>query len=123
MSEIVLAQGIQLKSNSFDYTIEQWLEAFLIDRKAANLSSGTLRFYRVKLSLLLRFCRGQVIGQVEQVGAPFLRSYLLWLESEGHNPGGVQAFYRAVRAFLLWWAEETGSLHKPTPRVKAPRVP
>jgi hypothetical protein len=40
---------------------------------------------------------------VEQVDAPSLRNYLIWLESEGHNPGGVHACYRAARAFLLWW--------------------
>ena len=124
MSKTVLAQGTRLKLTPFDYCLEQWVEAFLIDRKAANLSAGTLHFYRIKLGLFLRFCESQLIGQVEQVDAAALRQYLLWLEG-AHNAGGVHACYRAVRAFLRWWAEETEAQdwRNPTHRVKAPKVP
>jgi len=41
-----------------------WVEAFLIDRKARGLARGTLRFYQQKLWLLYDFCESQIITEI-----------------------------------------------------------
>ncbi len=107
-----------------DY-LDVWIEQFLFDRQAQNLSAGTLRFYRLKLRRFAEFCHGRAITRVQQITPADLRHFLVWLEESGHNAGGRHAYYRAVRSFLLWYEaeEEPEGWTNPIRKVKAPRVP
>jgi integrase/recombinase XerD len=105
-----------------DY-LETWLESFLIDRKVQNLSPGTLYFYRAKLRLFVLFCEARVITRIEQLTPAILREYLLWLEETGHNPGGINACYRAIKTFLIWyWIETDQEKSNPITKVKIPKL-
>jgi integrase/recombinase XerD len=88
------------------------------------VASGTLYFYKTKLALFERFCEGRAVTQITQIDANFIRQYLLYLEGEGHNPGGVHACYRTVKTFLLWWEQETEpeDWKNPIRKVKAPKL-
>jgi integrase/recombinase XerD len=122
MAETELKQGTITKLE--DVHLESWLEAFLNDRKAQNFSPGTLHFYRSKLAHFAQFCEGRAITQVHQVSADELRRFLLWLADTHHNPGGVNACYRAVKAFLRWhWEENDLPGKPPISKVKPPKVP
>jgi hypothetical protein len=90
MSLIPETQRTLQVSNVDDYLLN-WLEAFLIDRKAAGVATGTLRFYRQKIKLFADYCDAQAIKQIRQVNSTFLRQYLLYLEESGHNAGGRHA--------------------------------
>lgn len=87
-------------SNVDDYLLT-WLEAFLIDRKAAGVAAGTIRFYRQKIKLFLDYYNAHFVNQIGQVNPSFLRQYLLCLEEYGSNAGGGHAAFRTIRAFLL----------------------
>jgi site-specific recombinase XerD len=84
MSFITETQGTTNISVADDYLIT-WLEAFLIDRKAAGVANGTLQFYRTKLKLFSGYCEVQSIKQISQITSTFLRQYLLYLEETGQN--------------------------------------
>ena len=122
MAQTDLTQGI-ITFFQEDY-LSIWIESFLIDRKAQNLSEGTLQFYRKKLKLFSHFCDSQAITQITQITPNTLRQFLFYLGETNHNPGGVHAFYRAIRAFLKWWEQETepDDWRNPIDKVKAPRV-
>jgi integrase/recombinase XerD len=68
-----------------------WIEAFLIDRKAQNMSKGTLGFYRCKLKNFSDFCEGKAVKNILQITTSLLREYLLEFETKGHNPGGCHS--------------------------------
>jgi integrase/recombinase XerD len=124
MSIIAETQGIIDISVVDDYLLT-WMEAFLIDRKAAGVAKGTLQFYRTKLKLFSGYCEAQVVKQVSQITPTFIRQYLLYIEGTGHNPGGRHAAYRAIRTFLFWYEEEVEpeGWSNPIRKVKAPKVP
>lgn len=111
-------------SFSQDTHLLTWVEAFLIDRKTQNVATGTLAFYRQKLAAFCAFCDSQAITQIDQIEPNTLRRYLLFLEETGHNPGGIHAHYRTLRAFLNWWEDETEpeGWKNPIRKVKAPKV-
>ncbi|MGD0856582.1 MAG: tyrosine-type recombinase/integrase [Dehalococcoidia bacterium] len=111
-------------SNVDDYLLN-WLEAFLIDRKATGVAEGTLRFYRQKIKLFTDYCDGQAVKQIGQITPSFLRQFLLYLEESGHNAGGRHAAFRLLRAFFLWYEDEVEpqGWSNPIRKVKAPRVP
>ena len=102
-----------------------WIEAFLIDRKAQNLSSGTLKFYQNKLRLFANYCDSQIISDITEITPNILRQFLLHLEETGHNPGGIHAIYRSIKVFFRWWENEIEpeTWQNPIKRIKAPKVP
>jgi len=124
MSLITETQRTLQVSNVDDYLLN-WLEAFLIDRKAAGLANGTLRFYRQKIKLFSDYCDAQAVKQIGQINPSFLRQYLLYLEESGHNAGGRHAAFRLLRAFFLWYEDEVEpqGWSNPIRKVKAPKVP
>jgi integrase/recombinase XerD len=123
MQQAELNQWTILESQ--DTYLLTWIEAFLFDRKAQNLSKGTLYFYQKKLELFTSYCETQLINHITEITPQFLREYLLYLESKGHNPGGIHACYRALKTFLYWWQDEIEpeNWKNPIRKVKAPKVP
>ncbi len=79
MSLITETQRTLSVSNVDDYLLT-WLEAFLIDRKASGVATGTLRYYRQKSKLFTDYCDAQAVNQIGQITPSFLRYYLLYLE-------------------------------------------
>ena len=114
-----------LQVSTVDDYLLNWLEAFLIDRKAAGVAQGTLRFYRQKIKLFTDYCDALTVKQISQITPSFLRQYLLSLEESGHNAGGRHAAFRLLRAFFLWYEDEVEpqGWSNPIRKVKAPRVP
>ena len=107
-----------------DDDIRIWVERFLVDRKVEGFSPGTIHFYRSKLALFIRFCEGSAITSFYQVEPNELRGLLQWLEITGHNPGGRNAVYRAVKTFVRWWSKEIEpeNWKDPFKKVKPPKV-
>ena len=103
----------------------EWAEAFIIDRKSRGLSPTTINFYQKKLNKFLKYCELHQIHDIEELKATHIRKYILWLQSKGHNKGGVHAHFRVLRSFLYWYEDENdypdwvNPIHKV--KVKRPR--
>lgn len=97
-------------------------ETFITARRAEGLSKSTLEYYREKINIFLVWCEAQAVTQVQDVTADSLRRFILTM-GETHNPGGVHAIYRAVRAFLRFVEAEEAipGWQSPTRKVKAPK--
>ena len=102
--------------------LDRWLKSFLVDRKSQDLAQGTLQFYTWKLTLFTEFAASHNIDHVGQLTPTHIREFLIEL-SATHNPGGVHAAFRCLRAFLLWFEKEA-EMDWPNPirNVKAPRM-
>ena len=100
------------------------MEAFLMDRKANGVASGTMVFYSQKLRGFANYCETQEVKQISQITPNFIRQFLLHLVESKHNPGGCHAFYRVIRAFLFWYENEVEPVgwSNPFHKVKASKV-
>lgn len=109
----------------FDDRIATWIEAFLIDRQAQNISPTTMVFYRNKLRYFMGYCKDQGVERIPNISADLLRRYMLWLTESGHNPGGMHACYRVIKTFLLWYEREVEpeNWKNPIRKIKPPKVP
>ena len=114
-----------LQNSSTDDNLINWIEAFLVERKARGCAKGTLIFYQQKLKSFVDYCNSQDILNIFQITPSLIRQYLLYLEETKHNPGGIHAGFRAIRAFLFWYEDEVEpeNWSNPILKVKAPRVP
>ncbi|MDO9546761.1 MAG: site-specific integrase [Pelolinea sp.] len=70
------------------FSILEWAEAFIVDRKARGLSPNTIVFYRKKLKKFVEFCDLNQLRDIHEINAIHIRKFILWLESKGHNKGG-----------------------------------
>ena len=107
------------------FSILEWAEAFIIDRKSRGLSPNTIPFYRKKLRNFLKYCEISKIHDIQELNATHIRKYILWLESKDHNKGGVHAHFRVLRTFLYWYENENDFTDWVNPiqkvKVKRPR--
>ena len=106
-----------------DYILT-WIEAFLVDRKAQNITKGTIEFYRKKFKYFVAYCESQALTRITQITPTILREFMLELENIGLNAGGRHAVYRTIKTFLRWWENEVEpeNWNNPIKKVKAPKV-
>jgi integrase/recombinase XerD len=104
--------------------IEDWAVEFIKAKRIEGLSPNTLRIYEQQLKHFLTFCKAQMLNHVSQVESSDIRNFLLWLEEEGHNPGGQHVAYRILKTFLRWYdlEAEPENWRNPISKVKAPRL-
>lgn len=111
--------------NSFtqDSYLANLAAAFLLDRKAQNLTKKTQDFYRSNLQIFIDWLDTQAVKSIDQLTADTLRRFFVAM-SEKHKAGGVHAFYRTVRVFLRWYAAEfePEGWRDPLRKVRAPKV-
>jgi integrase/recombinase XerD len=88
------------------FSLLDWVEAFMLDRRSRGLSQGTIDFYRKKLKHLIEFCNQKMILDVINLTASEIRTFFLFLKEKGHNQGGIYAHFKVLRSFLYWYQEE-----------------
>uniref|UniRef100_A0A7C6EDY2 Integrase n=1 Tax=candidate division WOR-3 bacterium TaxID=2052148 RepID=A0A7C6EDY2_UNCW3 len=107
----------------FQVSLSEWVQSFLTDCKVKGLTSGTISFYRRKLTTFCDFSTAQMVTRLDEVDADHLRRFFLWLEENHHNPGGRHTFFRTLRAFFYWVEAEEEGYRSPLRKLKAPKVP
>jgi integrase/recombinase XerD len=88
------------------FSLLDWVEAFMLDRRSRGLSQGTIDFYRKKLKHFVDFSCQRQIRSVMDLNATEIRTFFIFLKEKGHNQGGVYAHYKVLRSFLYWYEEE-----------------
>ena len=98
--------------------------AFLLDRKAQNLTRKTLEFYRLNLQKFIDWCDTQAVKTIQQITPELLRAFFVAMTEKGHTAGGVHAFYRTVRVFLRWYVNEfePEGWRDPLKKIRPPKV-
>lgn len=107
-----------------DGDFQVWIQAFLQDRKAQDLTPGTLYFYQEKLKIFTEYCEARNITSVMDVTSVNIREYMLYLGEKHHNEGGKHCCYRALKTFLRWYEQEVEpeGWTNPIRKVKAPKL-
>ena len=115
-----LTQRIVLKQECY---LPDLMGDFLSDRKAAGLTRNSINFYRQKLESFRTYCEAQAVELVTDLTPEFIRTYLL-AHAEAHNPGGIHAAFRTIRAFLRWieFQDLIPGWYNPIKRVRSPKV-
>jgi site-specific recombinase XerD len=114
-------QWIRQKSAGSD-NLNRWIDSFMLDRKSQDLAQGTLHFYTWKLKLFTEYAGAHGITRISQITSSYIRDFMISL-SMSHNPGGVHAAFRCLRAFLYWYEKETDiEWSNPIRNVKPPKI-
>lgn len=100
--------------------LDRDIQEFNLDRQARNLSKNTLNWYTHSLTLFRNHFVNLGIVDTKQIEATHIRRFLVALQKDGHNEGGIYNIFGAVRAFLNWCAEEF-EISNPLQHVDAPK--
>lgn len=121
----VFANDLTTNLKLFDDSLETWVSHFLTDRKSKNLSANSVRYYRNNLKKFIEYCSNNHIYTVASIKPDLIRSYIIHLRESGHNAGGVQGYYRAIKAFLNFYIIEMDLPNNlnPIARIRLPKAP
>lgn len=97
----------------------RFLDAFLLDREASNLSDRTVQFYYDNLRPFF----SQVGTPEDEVSANEIRQHIVALRNKGLSPSSQSAFYRSVRAFYNFMVGEGILQSSPVDNVQSVKVP
>jgi integrase/recombinase XerD len=116
------------QSDSFPLCVQDidiFFDSFLIDKKARDLSPGTISYYQEKIVPFLSFLKSHGVNNLEDISPHLIRKFLIELKETGHNAGGVHAYYRAIKAFINWCEieYEPEKWKNPFLKIKPPKVP
>lgn len=106
-------------------TYTDWLNLFLMNRRARNRAEGTLHFYRDKLRVFFEHMEQAGVTNPRDINTTAITSFIVYLVDTQHAPAGVHAYYRAIKAFFKFFDAEIDdpSWHNPMRRVIPPSVP
>ncbi|RME84391.1 MAG: hypothetical protein D6775_05625, partial [Caldilineae bacterium] len=113
----------ETRTHAKPLTLTQALDAFVLDCRARRLSPRTVEFYQQKLSRFLKWCEERDCLTLADITTARLRAFLVWLQEQGHSPGGQHAYARALRAWFYFLTAEGAISESPMQRVKMPKVP
>ena len=100
--------------------LDRDIQEFYLDRQARNLSKNSLRWYTQGLTHLRNYFVNLGITDTRQIEATHIRRWLVALQNENRNEGGVYSIFGAVRTFFRWYATEQ-SVSNPLQNVDAPK--
>jgi integrase/recombinase XerD len=92
-----------------------------MDRESGNLSPSSIRFYRQKLTVFLRSLADEGVTDFDSLRPVHIRAFMVKLKGD-HTPGGVHAYYRAIKVFCRWLHAEEEISSDLMDRIRAPRV-
>lgn len=98
------------------------LDLFLLDCEARRLTASTREFYRLKLSLFVRWCDENNIVTVQDPTAHDLRRYLVQLSRRKLSAQYQNNLARAIRAFLNYCVRDELLGVSPFDKVRMPRL-
>lgn len=106
-----------------EHLISTEVTAFIVDRRARRLSPATISYYQHELDWFLAWLVGQGIRIMAAITADVIRKYLIDL-GQRRNENGCHASYRAIKAFLKWYADELDdpSYLNPIRKVQSPKI-
>lgn len=100
-------------------TIDQATNSYLIACKSAGLKRNTLEVYKRCIIKLCKFLEGEFgIVRMLDISPDHLRAFFILLQIT-HNVGGIEVYYRPIKAFVRWyWDEYEMPGRPPIARVK-----
>lgn len=101
--------------------LSEAISKYILDCKARDLSTATVRWYKRRLFRMARFLNGREISQVDQVTTDDLRSFVVELRdrktrwkdhpyhpssNSGLSPYTIHGYVRIMRTYFQWLVDE-----------------
>jgi site-specific recombinase XerD len=97
-------------------------DLFMIECESRRLTDNTLRFYRGRLSLFLRWCEQKDMMILGNITHHHIRQYLIDVKDSGVSSAYNHAIARAVKTFFNYCVRDDLIEVSPFKKVKMPRL-
>lgn len=103
-------------------TLAEAYELFMLDGESRGFTRDTLRFYRDRLGIALRWCSEQGIATVQELTATSIKLYLTGMQQRNLSSHYVHSHARAIRTLCRFLVREGLLDVSPFDKVKMPRL-
>jgi site-specific recombinase XerD len=103
-------------------TLKTAYELFILECQSRRFTSNTLRFYRGRLSLFLRWCQQGEIVHLDSLTHHHIRQYLFEVQESGVSSAYHHGFARAIKTFLNYCVRDELLTVSPFKKVKMPQL-
>jgi site-specific recombinase XerD len=114
-----------LEENMTVRTTDQLWDHFVYHLKIKRRSPATLRYYAGTQRVFRRFLAHESLPEdieLSRLSVTHLRGFLVWLEDQGLQAGGVHAHARALRSLFNWASREELLTTNPAQRLELPSL-
>ena len=102
--------------------LKQAFDLFILEGQSRRFTAHTLRFYRGRLTLFLKFCDSQGVDRLTDLSHHHIRQYLVQLDDSGVSSAYHHSLARAIRAFLNYCVRDDLLDVSPFDKVQMPRL-
>jgi len=102
--------------------LKRLLEFYLISCKVESKSPKTVDTYRRRVNCFVSFCHRFSLQLASEISPQLIRAFLLSLQEKGCGNNTVNAYYRALQAFIHWLMREAYIANDPMRTLKPPRL-
>lgn len=103
-------------------TLKAAFDLFILECQSRRFTAHTLRFYRGRLHLFLRWCDQHEICLLSELTHHHIRRYLVELDEGGVSSAYHHSHARAIRAFLNYCVRDDLIEVSPFAKIKMPRL-
>jgi site-specific recombinase XerD len=97
-------------------------DLFILECQSRRFTAHTLRFYRGRLSLFLRWCDAEGIDELADLTHHHIRKYFISVQDRGVSSSYQESFARAIRSFLNYCVRDELLDESPFKKVQPPRL-
>lgn len=99
------------------------IDAFLIDRKASNLSPRTILVYRERLAKFAAWLQTQGVTHIERITPTHIRAHFVEMQDRSLSAWTINGQARAIKTFSRWLVFDGWLTKSPMTGVKMPKIP
>ena len=99
------------------------IDAFLIDRKASNLSPRTISCYQERLAKFAKWLSTQDVAYVEQITPTHIRTHFVDMQERGLSEWTVRGQATVIKTFSRWLVQDEWLTKSPMRGVRMPKSP
>lgn len=104
------------------HSLKTAYELFILECQSRRLTANTLRFYRGRLILFLRWCETRGLTSLSDITHHHLRQYLVDLAESGVSSAYQHRFAKCLKTFFIFCVRDEMLAANPFDKVKIPKL-
>lgn len=104
-----------------NHSLKTAYELFYLECQSRRLTANTLRFYRGRIVLFMRWCETRGLASLSDITHYHIRQYLVDLAESGVSSAYQHRFAKCLKTFFIFCIRDELLTHSPFDKVKIPK--
>lgn len=105
-----------------NHQLETAYELFILECQSRRLTANTLRFYRGRMTLFMRWCETLGLASLRNITHHHIRQFLVDLADSGVSSAYQHRFAKCIKTFFIFCVRDELIPRSPFDKVKIPKL-